>query len=51
MLSTFAAVERALTRYTDPLQPRTGSVTALGAADEFADADVAEFAALTPRLP
>jgi hypothetical protein len=30
VLSTFAAVERALARYTDPLQPRTGSVTALG---------------------
>lgn len=30
MLSTFSAVERALSRYTDALQPRTGSVTALG---------------------
>jgi DNA-directed RNA polymerase specialized sigma24 family protein len=30
MLSTFAAVERALVRYTDRLQPRTSSVTALG---------------------
>ena len=30
MLSTFASVERALARYTDSCQPRTGSVTALG---------------------
>jgi len=30
MLSTSASVERALTRYTDYLQPRTSSVTALG---------------------
>jgi hypothetical protein len=30
MLSTFHSVERALTRYTDCLQPRTGSVTTLG---------------------
>lgn len=30
MLSTFASVERALTRYTDSLQPRTSSVTVLG---------------------
>lgn len=29
MLETFASVERALTRYTDVLQPRTSSVTAL----------------------
>jgi hypothetical protein len=29
MLSSFASVERALTRYTDSLQPRTSSVTAL----------------------
>jgi DNA-directed RNA polymerase specialized sigma24 family protein len=27
MLDTYADVERALGRYTDPLQPRTGSVT------------------------
>jgi DNA-directed RNA polymerase specialized sigma24 family protein len=30
MLTTFASVERALVRYTDYLQPRTSSVTALG---------------------
>jgi len=29
MLDTFPDVERALGRYTDPLQPRTGSVTVL----------------------
>ena len=29
MLDTFASVERALSRYTDCLQPRTGSITAL----------------------
>jgi hypothetical protein len=29
MLDTFVSVERALSRYTDCLQPRTGSVTAL----------------------
>ncbi len=29
MLDTFTSVERALSRYTDCLQPRTGSVTAL----------------------
>jgi len=29
MLDTPFAVERALTRYTDPLQPRTGSVTTI----------------------
>jgi hypothetical protein len=29
MLDTFLSVERALSRYTDCLQPRTGSVTAL----------------------
>ena len=29
MLDTFADVERALGRYADPLQPRTGSVTVL----------------------
>jgi DNA-directed RNA polymerase specialized sigma24 family protein len=29
MLSSFASVERALTHYTDPLQPRTGSFTAV----------------------
>jgi hypothetical protein len=32
VLDTFASVERALSRYTDCLQPRTGSVTALGGA-------------------
>ena len=30
MLDTFASVERALSRYTDGFQPRTGSITALG---------------------
>lgn len=29
MLDTFGSVERALRRYTDPLQPRTGSCTAI----------------------
>lgn len=29
MIDTFADVERALGRYADPLQPRTGSVTVL----------------------
>ena len=29
MLDTFHSVERALTRFTDPLQPRTGSFTTL----------------------
>jgi hypothetical protein len=29
MLDTFVSVERALSRYTDCLQPRSGSVTAL----------------------
>lgn len=28
MLDTFAAVERALGHYTDPLQPRSGSISA-----------------------
>jgi DNA-directed RNA polymerase specialized sigma24 family protein len=30
VLDTFASVERALSRYTDSLQPRTSSVTTLG---------------------
>jgi hypothetical protein len=37
MLDSFAAVERALARYTDPLQPRSGSISAVPTARAGAD--------------